>query len=118
MSPKNPRRVGLVIDIHHHRNGSAGNGFWTILFEGAKGSDLEGRSFVATYFDDEDEINTAVLDLAPLIRGEANHCMRGDTFHDELKALADNFDWSKPRPIAAAPPNRRAAIAHTKAKVS
>jgi len=107
------KHVGHVTDIHYHRNGVTCNGFWTILFDGVKGSDGEGKFFVATYF--EGEMNTAVLELDPLIRGEAHNCLRGDVFHDELKQLAENFDWSrvnerKPRP------NRRAAIAHTKAK--
>jgi hypothetical protein len=104
--------------MYYHRNGVSGNGFWTILFEGAKGGDLEGRSFVATYFEEEHQINTAVLDLEPLIRGEANHCIRGDDFHGEIKALVDKFDWDKPRPLPKQAINRRAAIEHTKAKVS
>ena len=115
-----PRRVGTVVDIDYHRNGSSGNGFWTILFEGHKDRpDIAGKRYVATVFldDDSDDINTAVLELAPLVRGEACHCMRGDAFHGELKTLCENYDWDehkkKPR---LKKPNRRAAIAHTKAK--
>jgi len=111
------KRVGTVVDMSFHRNGSSGNPFWTILFAGHKDSpDLAGRTFVATYF--EDEGNTAVLELAPLIRGEANHCMRGDVFHNELKELAENFDWTKDAHTSNSheEPNRRGAIAHTKAK--
>ncbi len=95
------KRVGHVTDMYYHRNGVGGNGFWTILFEGAKESpDIAGKSFVATLFEEEHEINTAVLELDPLVRGVANHCMRGDAFHDELKSLCDNFDWDahKKRP--------------------
>ena len=115
------KRVGHVTDICYHRNGSGGNGFWTILFEGHEDSlDIAGKSFVATVFlDDEEEheINTAVLALNPLVRGAANFCMRGDAFHGELKALCENHDWDehKKRPHPKKP-NRRAAIEHTKAK--
>ena len=115
------KRVGLVVDMSYHRNGVSGRGFWTILFEGAKGSDIEGESFVATYFPGGDEICTAVLRLDPLIAGNADNCMRGDTFHDELKALVDNYEWPHERRErmereGLKPVNRRAAIEHTKAK--
>ena len=114
------KRVGHVSDIHYHRNGVQGNGFWTILFEGAKESpDLAGKSYVATFFEDQDGDghNTAVLALDPLVRGDATYCMRGDAFHDELKQHVDGYDWDehKKRPHPKKP-NRRAAIAHTKAK--
>lgn len=115
MSRMSKRVVGRVIDMGYHRNGVSGEGFWTIIFEGADGSDVAGEVFVATYFgDDDDVIRTAVLRVKSLAYGDANDGMRGDAFHDELKALAENYVWPHEQPEPTV--NRRAAIEHTKAK--
>ena len=115
------KRVGLVVDMGYHRNGISGEGFWTIIFEGAKGTEAENKSYVATFFpNDEAECRTAVLLVDDLIRGNAKGTMRGDYFHDELKALVDNYEWPHEKQERLEREggivNRRAAIEHTKAK--
>lgn len=113
-------RVGRVIDMDYHRNGVTGEGFWCIIFEGSKHSDVAGEVFVATYFgDDDDVIRTAILRVKSIAHGNAHDDMRGDVFHDELKALVDNYVWpvfKQPQQHRSPTVNRRAAIEHTKAK--
>lgn len=119
------KRVGKVLDMGYHRNGG-GEGFWTIIFEGARGE--EGCSYVATFFpNDENEVRTAVLLVSDLVRGNAKGTMRGDWFHDELKVIVENYEWPHQKrtrleqegTVVANPvklSDRRAAIEHTKAK--
>lgn len=112
--------VGKVLDMGYHRNGSSGEGFWTIIFEGAKDSDVEGEVFVATYFspdDGEEEKRMAVLRVKELAYGNAQDCIRGDNFHYELKKLVDNYEWPhEKRERLEKKSDRRAAIEHTRAK--
>jgi len=87
MAKKQTRRevplIGEVIDVARHRNGVSGEGFYAVLFRGARGSDVDGKQFVATVFDDAGYV--AVLALGDLADGDARGCYRGDAFATELR---------------------------------
>jgi hypothetical protein len=130
------KKVGEVLDMCYHRNGTSGRGFWTILFKGHSNasSKVAGHTFVATYFPGEESADedpedyreaeaacVAVLRLGDLDQGHANQCWRGDAFESELATLVDNFIWPHERgvePEATFDPSmgRRAAIKAQKAK--
>lgn len=89
----------IVTNIARHRNGIGGNGFYVVLFDW---TDDEGklRKMVATVFDmyeEDDNANTAVLDLLLLAVGdiELNNKWRGDTFDDELRTAIAEWQVEK-----------------------
>jgi hypothetical protein len=76
--------VGTVHLVDYHRNGISGEGFHVVQFDGARGSDVEGRRFVAVVFDAPGHVS--VLDREQLAVGDEAEHWRGDRFEPELRA--------------------------------
>jgi hypothetical protein len=92
-----PNYVGNVVDVVWHRNGVSGHGFHSVLFQGAKGTELEGQQLVATVFDvevtSEDEPTgierldgvVAVLNVSEIVMADIGGRFRGDRFEADLR---------------------------------
>lgn len=81
-------------EVAFHRNGVCGASFHVVAFDGAPGSDVAGRRFVATVFAEDGHV--AVLSLGGVYDGagqriadgapNVDDAWRGDHFESELRA--------------------------------